>query len=103
MTTPLLIQKIRCSFSVLYLQLLDLLTTVLAILNGGAEANPLISWSIHLHGVYGLVAAKAVVAVLALYCAWSGRQRLLQRVTWLYAVIVVWNVLVAIGGTLARH
>lgn len=86
----------------LYLQLLDFLTTVLVIVGGGSEVNPLVRRLMHLHGVYGLVLAKVLVAAFALTIAYHNRTRLLNRLTRLYALIILWNVTMAIFAAAAK-
>ncbi len=84
------------SAPLIYLQTLDFLTTILVIVVGGGEGNPLVRWLMHVHGVYGLILAKAAVAVLTLLAAYQHRARLLNRVTRVYAAVVLWNVAVAV-------
>ena len=91
----------------LYLQLLDVLTT-LAFLSGGIqEINPLIRLLIGGAGspLVGLLAAKLIALGLAGYCWRSRRFRLLARVNIFYAVLVAWNLvafLVSAAGTAFR-
>ena len=84
-----------------YLQVLDLLTTVAFLRNGVHEANPIINaliqgasspWQI-------LAFVKLIAIALAYYCWRIQKQRLLARVTILYAFLVAWNIVALIAGS----
>ena len=77
----------------LYLQGLDLLTTLAFLMNGVHEANPLVRFAIAIapHAFYGLLAMKAGAMGLGLFCAWKGKLRLLHAANLFFAVLVVWN------------
>jgi hypothetical protein len=77
----------------LYLQLLDLLTTLAFLAGGVQEVNPVIRLLIGGAGspLAGLLAAKLIAFGLAGYCWQRGRDRLLVRVNIFYAVLVAWN------------
>ena len=77
----------------IYLQLLDLLTTLAFLMAGVQESNPLIRFMLQSAGtpLSGLLAAKLFAAALALFCWRSNRQRLLQRANVFYALVVAWN------------
>jgi hypothetical protein len=76
-----------------YLQVLDFLTTVAFLINGVQEANPFVrlalGYSPHPWG--GLLAVKILAIGLGVYCWKNGRQRLLGRMNWLFAILVAWN------------
>ncbi len=78
-----------------YLQLLDLLTTLVFLANGVGEANPVVRMAMAAAGsrVLGLAALKAVAFAAAFYCAATGRARLLFRANLFFAGLVVWNLL----------
>lgn len=75
----------------LYLQVLDVLTTLVGLKLGAAEANPFIRWMMHWHPGGAIVASKLVALGLAGLCIWSGRHRVLRRISYWYASLVVWN------------
>ncbi len=77
----------------LYLQGLDILTTLVFMTGGVAEGNPLIRLITGAAGspLVGLLAAKSVALALAAYCWRKRRQQLLSRVNVFYAVLVAWN------------
>ena len=76
-----------------YLQALDLLTTLAFLLNGVAEANPLVrlSMSVAPNPIGGLVAVKVAALALALGCLKMGRDRLLFKINIFFAGLVAWN------------
>jgi hypothetical protein len=87
----------------LYLQVLDVLTTMAFLLNGAREANPLVRMGLEMgHSPWvTLVAVKIVALALAVYCVRKSRLRLLQRVNVCFAVLVTWNLIVVIISTKA--
>ena len=85
-----------------YLQLLDFMTTVAFLVIGVQEGNPIVRFMLQAspHPIGGLLAIKAAAVMLGVYCWRMGRERLLQRMTFLFALVVVWNVVAIILGTL---
>lgn len=84
-----------------YLQLLDLMTTIAFLLNGLKEGNPLVRLALRYSAnpLEALVAVKAVALLLGVYCWWMGRDRLLTRINFLFALLVVWNLFALIAGS----
>jgi hypothetical protein len=76
-----------------YLQALDVLTTLAFLSRGVAEANPLVrlvmTWVPSRLG--GLLCVKLLAVALAVYCWRKGRRRLLSRANVFFAFLVVWN------------
>jgi len=86
-----------------YLQALDVLTTLAFLSRGVEEANPLVrlmmSWVPTRLG--SLLCVKLLAVLLAVYCWRKGRQRLLGRVNVFFAALVAWNLValvVALGA-----
>ena len=79
----------------LYLQLLDLLSTLAFLSHGLEEANPLVRLVISVvrSPLGGLLAMKLLGVALAVYCWRSGRLRLLGRANLFFAALVAWNLL----------
>lgn len=73
------------------LQVFDLVSTLLFLGRGIAEANPLMRMAISANPVLGLAVPKAAAVALAIYAWRSGRLRLLRRINILFAICVVWN------------
>jgi hypothetical protein len=76
-----------------YLQVLDLMTTLVFLASGVREANPIIRFLVSGLGspLGGLLAGKTIALCLAWYCWRKGRERLLGRVNVFYAGLVIWN------------
>ena len=76
-----------------YLQVLDFLTTLAFMINGVQEGNPLVRLAVRYAPgpLSGLLAVKVVAIGLGLYCWVRGRERLLTRMNWLFAILVAWN------------
>ena len=85
-------------FQFAYLQILDLMTTLAFLVNGGKEANPFIRFVLGVgpHPLAGLVVLKVGALGMALYCVRRARTQLLTRVNVFFAGLVVWNLVVLI-------
>jgi len=84
-----------------YLQVLDILTTLVFLAHGVDEANPMVRAAVALshNPLQALLAIKAAAIAMAVYCRWSGRSRLLAGANAFFAAIVVWNLLALIAKT----
>ncbi len=83
-----------------YFQLLDLLTTVVFLLHGVREANPLVKYAITVAPtpLIGLLLIKAVALGLGVYCCLQGRHKLLLRMNIFFAALVSWNLVALIAA-----
>lgn len=81
-----------------YLQVLDFMTTIAFMLHGVREGNPLVRLAVAStsHPLGGLVAIKVAAIALGIYCWRGGRERLLNRINILFAVVVAWNLIALI-------
>ena len=81
-----------------YLQVLDLLTTIAFLMHGAAELNPVVKWIMRESpsAFGGLLLVKVVAILLALYCMARARHRLLRMVNVFFALLVAYNVVVLI-------
>ena len=75
-----------------YLQLLDLLTTLAGLRLGLAEAIPFVGWLMHMGPALGLVLSKFVAFLLAGVCIRLNKRHLVQWINYWYAGLVVWNI-----------
>ena len=82
----------------IYLQLLDLLTTLAGFKLGAGEANPFIRVLMHAGPALGVLGSKAVALALGAYCIYAGKYRLIQKVTYWYSLLVVWNLMVMLAA-----
>jgi hypothetical protein len=85
-----------------YLQVLDFLTTIAFLVNGIKEGNPLVRMALNLgyNPIGSLVGVKLLAVMLGIYCWRMGRQRLLSRINVMFALVIAWNLIALILGTL---
>ena len=80
----------------IFLQFCDLMTTLVFLSFGVAEANPVVRLALgsaHGNPAMALLALKAAGLACGWYAWRSGRRRLLGRINLLFAVCVAWNIL----------
>ncbi len=82
----------------IYLQLLDLLTTLVGFKLGASEASPFIRVLMHFGPVVGVLASKLVALGLGALCVYKGKHHLIRLATYWYALLVVWNLMVMLGA-----
>jgi hypothetical protein len=89
----------------LYLQLLDVLTTLVGFKLGASEASPFIAKLIHATSpVLGLAASKVVGLGLGGLCFVMNRARLVGWINYWYAGIIIWNLSVILtAGNRLMH
>jgi hypothetical protein len=78
------------------------MTTVAFLLHGIREGNPLVRAALQYapNPMGGLFAVKILAIALGFYCWRGGRQRLLNRINILFAIVVAWNMAALIVGSL---
>jgi hypothetical protein len=74
-----------------YLQVLDYLTTIVALKIGMAEASPFIRWLMHGNQAQGLAESKLLALGLAAVCVFLDRVFLVRWINRWYAALIVWN------------
>jgi len=77
-----------------YLQLLDLLTTLVGFKLGAAEASPFIRMLMHAGPAAGVMASKVLALGLGGFCVYMRKQHLIRWATYWYSGLVVWNLIV---------
>ena len=82
-----------------YLQLLDILTTLAFLTSGVQEANPVVRLAMATarSPLWGLLFLKVCAVGGAVYCTRTARGRLLTRINFLFAVLIVWNLIALLG------
>jgi len=75
----------------LYLQALDLLTTLIGFKLGLAEASPFIRALLQFGPLLALLLSKAVALVLAGACISMHKHHLIRWISYWYAGLVTWN------------
>jgi hypothetical protein len=78
-----------------YLQLLDLLTTLVFLSGGLKEANPVVRLALAVSPspLVGLLSVKLFAIAMAVYCWRTSRNRLLNLANLFFAALVIWNLL----------
>ena len=84
-----------------YLQVLDFLTTVAFLVQGVQEGNPLVRLAMQVtsNPMIGLLIVKILAVGLGVYCWRGGRGRTLNRINLLFAIVVAWNLVSLILGS----
>ena len=80
----------------LYLQLLDVLSTLIGFSLGNTEASPFIRLMIQWGPVAGLALSKAVALGLIAVCFAMKRMRIIRFINYWYAGLIFWNLLVVL-------
>jgi hypothetical protein len=75
----------------LYLQILDLLTTLVGLKLGIEEASPFIRSLMHFGPSFAVAASKIVAIALACICVGLNRSYLVRWINYWYAALVIWN------------
>jgi hypothetical protein len=75
----------------LYLQTLDVLTTLIGFSLGNTEASPFIGLLVRYGPVAGLALSKLLAVVLVLVCYRMQRTSLIRWINYWYAALIVWN------------
>jgi hypothetical protein len=86
----------------LYLQVLDVFTTLVGFKFGLAEASPFIRALLMFGPVTALLLSKAAALVLAGGCLLMHKQHLLRWITYWYAGLVAWNLCTILAGAHCR-
>jgi hypothetical protein len=87
-----------------YMQLLDVLTTLVGFKLGAAEASPFIHLLMQAGPVAGVVAAKLLALAIGGICIYTKKHHLIRWITYWYCGLVVWNLMVVLvaPGALAH-
>ena len=92
------------SYLFIYLQLLDLLTTLVGFKLGAREVSPFIRLLMHAGPAVGVLASKLVALGLGGLCIYFKKNHLLRWASYWYCGLVAWNlmILLATPGPLIR-
>jgi hypothetical protein len=74
-----------------YLQLLDLLTTLIGFRLGAAEASPFVRTLMQAGPIAGVVLSKVLALGLGAYCIHAKRYGVMRLISYWYGALVVWN------------
>jgi len=78
----------------IYLQLLDLLTTLVGFRLGAGEASPFIRLLMHFGPNAGVALSKIVALALGGWCIYAKKPQLMRWATFWYSALIVWNLMI---------
>jgi hypothetical protein len=78
----------------IYLQLLDLLTTLVGFKVGVGEASPFIRMMMHAGPTTGVVISKLLALGLGAFCVWANKAHVIRWISYWYSGLIVWNLTV---------
>lgn len=92
------IDSVKLLTDFVYLQLLDVLTTLAFLMQGVAEANPFVKWALGVgqNPIQSLIIVKSIAVALAVYCVVRARHRILRIANIFFAIVVAYNLVVII-------
>jgi hypothetical protein len=82
----------------IYLQLLDLLTTLVGFKLGVREASPFIRMLMYAGPATGVLASKVLALGLGGLCIYYKKNHLIRWVTYWYSGLIVWNLMVLLAS-----
>jgi hypothetical protein len=86
------------SYIFIYLQLLDLLTTLVGFRLGAKEASPFIRLLMFAGPAVGVLASKVLALGLGAVCVYYKKTHLIRWVSYWYGGLVVWNLMVMLAS-----
>ena len=81
-----------------YLQLLDVLTTLVGFKLGATEASPFIQVLMHAGPAAGVVTSKVLALGIGAICIYTRKYRLIRWITYWSSGLVVWNLMVVLAA-----
>jgi len=81
----------------IYLQLLDLLTTLVGLRLGAAEGSPFVRLLMQSSPAFGIAASKILALALGAYCVYTRRLRLIRLASYWYGGLVAWNLIILLA------
>jgi hypothetical protein len=84
-----------------YLQFLDLLTTLAGFRMGAAEASPFIRILMLAGPALGVVLAKLCALALGGFCIYLKKENLIRWISYWYGGLVIWNLMVLLAAPVA--
>lgn len=86
----------------LYLQVLDVLTTLVGFSLGAGEASPFVGALIRWGPLTGTLASKLFAVVILATCLWLRKLYLVRWINVWYAALAVWNLCIVVRLLTAR-
>lgn len=84
----------------LYLQVLDLMTTLVGFKLGLGEASPFIRFLISVGPMAGVLMSKGIAVGLGAVCVHTRKMHLIAWINYWYAALVMWNLCLILHVTL---
>ena len=81
-----------------YLQLLDLLTTLVGFRMGASEASPFIRMLMHVGPAVGVVASKVLARGIGALCVAVNKGHLIRWISYWYGALIIWNLIVMLAA-----
>lgn len=81
-----------------YLQLLDLLTTLLGFRLGAAEASPFIRVMMHAGPTAGVIASKVLALGIGGLCIYVKKTHVIRWISYWYGGLIIWNLAVMLAA-----
>ncbi len=81
----------------LYLQVLDLLTTLVGFRLGASEGSPFVRFLMQLGPATGVVLSKVAALALGGLCVWLNKRHLIRWISYWYAGLIIWNLCVMLA------
>lgn len=78
----------------LYLQVLDFMTTMIGFRLGASELSPFVKWLTDFGPAAGVLMSKAIAVLLAAFCVWRQKFRIIRLINYWYAGLIVWNLMI---------
>jgi hypothetical protein len=78
----------------LYLQVLDFITTMIGFRHGASELSPFVRWLTDFGPATGVLLSKAIAVLLAGFCVWRQKFRIIRLINYWYAGLIVWNLMI---------
>jgi hypothetical protein len=85
-----------------YLQLLDLLTTLVGFRLGAAEASPFVRVLMHAGPAAGVIVSKVLALGIGALCVYLEKAHVIRWITYWYGGLVVWNLMIMLATPLHR-
>ena len=82
----------------IYLQVLDLLTTLVGFRLGAVEASPFVRMLMFAGPTAGVVASKAIAIGLAGLCVYLNKRHLVRWANYWYGALVLWNLMILLAA-----
>ena len=82
----------------IYLQLLDLLTTLVGFKIGAGEASPFIRVLMQVGPTTGVLVSKLLALGLGAFCVWANKAHVVRWITYWYSALIGWNLCVMLAA-----